>query len=581
MLTPQEISQIHDEHSAYWDHSRDHLRECREMYMTEMFRRDTPYMDTALRTQVPKAFAVVESYLASLYAKNPSTFLTPDIRGRGNPEVAQATANLFLKTVREQLEDVTRLALIYPCAFLKMAPVESVDPLKRVSCSALPPWEVIVDATASSWSQQRWVGHTYLMPVEEAVQQYGKGREQFNTRAYTKWIDSTNTGIRTGIDMADTPYAQWIKVVEIYDLGADKLLIWSPDFDNGQDYLFTGVRVQVGALDEDAGSDSEKSDMDAEVVHETTGIPYKSASGRPVVPIVPFYFSRDPDTPLRGYSLVSRSLDQFREINLLRSYQASGIRRMARQWMVRSGFLSEDGAAKVAAGLDGEFIEVDLPPGNPLEGNMIPVPNAPMPPDIAMYAQTVQTDIAEAGLLAPFSRGEVTKSTATEQNLLSTYTSNEIGRMARTRDAAISEICFTYNVMLALVLGDQGEPLALPNPLGPTILSADDLTGDFQYHAVDPATTPMNDLAKKATLQQLTPLLIQLGVPAEAILEEVVRTFQLPESFIAPPPPPTPEGPPSPGMEAPPPGPAAPAGPQPPAGAPEGSAPPVGPPGLV
>ena len=92
--------------------------------------------------------------------------------------------------------------------------------------------------------------------------------------------------------------------------------------------------------------------------------------------------------------------------------------------------------------------------------------------------------------------------------------------------------------MLSVVLGDEGEPLSLANPIGPTILSAQDLTGDFGYYAVDPATTPMNDLAKRAAITDLAPLLIQLGADPKNILEEVVRTFQLPESFTAPPPPP-------------------------------------------
>ena len=122
MLTPAEIQQISEDHDLYWTRKRDHLRECRAMYMTRMWKKETPYMDNVLRTEVPKAYAVVESYLGSLYAKNPSVFVTPDIRGRGNPDVAESTANLYLKGVREQIEDVTRLALIYPCAFLKMSP---------------------------------------------------------------------------------------------------------------------------------------------------------------------------------------------------------------------------------------------------------------------------------------------------------------------------------------------------------------------------------------------------------------------------------------------------------------------------
>jgi hypothetical protein len=477
---------------------------------------------------------VVESYLGSLYAKNPSVEVQADIRGRGNAEVAEATANTYLLTVREQLEDATRLALIYPCSFLKLAPVLSADPLKRVSCAALPPWEVVVDATATSWEQQRYVGHVYLMPLLEACERYSKTPDEFRPRSYTKWIETTAIAGKDQLmglgDPTQTPAEeQWVRVVELYDLLSDNLVVWSPDYSNGQEHLFEGVTVQVGALDAETAADSQRPEADLE--HERTGIPYKTANGRPVVPIIPLYFSRDPDTPLRGYSLIRRSLDQFRELNVMRTYQAQGVRRMARQWMVRAGFLSEDGAAKISQGLDGEFIEVDLQPGMPLEGNIMPVPQAAIPTDISLYAQLVQADINDAGLLAPFTRGEVTKSTATEQQLLAAYTSSEVGRMARTRDAVITSIARTYNIMLSVVLGDDAEPLSLPNPVGPTILSADDLTGDFGYWAVDAGTTPMSDLTKQQALERLTPILLQLGADPKAVLGELVRTYQLPESF--------------------------------------------------
>ena len=366
------------------------------------------------------------------------------------------------------------------------------------------------------------------------------------TRAYSKWIDATSIAGRdvlTGYGADKVPDSdKWVRVVEIYDLNEDRLLVWSPDFSNGDDFLFTGVTVQVGSLDPSA--DAEAKTPEAEIVHETTGIPFKSASGRPVVPILPLYFTRDPDSPLRGYSLIGRSRDQLRELNLMRTYQAQGVRRMARQWMVRAGFLSEDSAAKVSQGIDGEFIEVDLQPGQPMEGNIMPVPQTPIPADIQAYAMTVDADLKDAGLLAPFTRGEVTKSTATEQNLLAAYTSSEIGRMARIRDSAITAIAFTYNVMLSVVLGDDAEPLNLPNPVGPTILSADDLTGDFQYWATDAGTTPMSDLAKQQVLERLGPLLTQFGADPRLILEEMVRVFQLPADLATPaPPPPQPTAP--------------------------------------
>jgi hypothetical protein len=539
MLTPEDVQSIVENHTTYWDQKRDEMRQLRSLYMTRFWSNDSyPTLDGILRTEVPRAYAVVESYLGSLYSKNPTVFVQPDVRARGNPEVAQATANQYLLTIREQIEDATRLALIYPCSFMKLGVVKSVDPLKRISTAALPPWEVIVDSTACSWDQQRWVGHVYLMPLTEAEVRYGKSEDQFRPREYTKWIESADIAGKDNFlgvqQSATTPTAErWVRVVELYDLLNDQLLVWSEDYDNGQSFLFEGITVQTGSLVEEGEEPT--------VEHEKTGIPFKSASGRPVVPIVPLYFSRDPDTPLRGYSLLQRSKDQFTEINILRTYNAQGVRRMARQWLVRAGFLAEDAAAKIAQGLDGEMIEIDLQPGFPLEGNIMSVPQAPIPADISLYAATVENDIREAGLLAPFTRGEVTKSTATEQQLLSSYTSSEIGRYARIRDGVITETAKTYNVMLSVVLGDDAEPLALPNPVGPTILSASDLDGDFQYWAVDPGGTPISTLAKQQALERLAPLLIQLGAPPEDILKELVRTYQLPESFTQRPPPPEPE----------------------------------------
>lgn len=533
MLTPAHVSELLAGHDLYWTNRREEMREYRRLYMTQFWDRETMSVEGVLRTEVPKAYAVVESYLGSLYAKNPAVFVQADVRARGNAEVAEATANLYLLTVREQLEDATRLALIYPCSFIKMSPVVSVDPLKRVASAALPPWEVIVDATACSWDQQRYVGHVYLMPLPEAVERYGKPESAFTPRIYTKWIEASSTmGSKATVGLTPNDNSvpgveKFVRVVEVYDLLADKLLVWSEDYKSGGEFLFTGVKVQVGALSTDPGA----AEQEPELEHETSGIPYKSASGRPVVPILPLYFSRDPDTPLRGYSLISRSRDQFREMNLMRSYQAQGVRRMARQWMARAGFLSEDAAAKITQGLDGEFIEVDLAPGAQLEGNIIPVPQAPIPGDIAAYSLTVDNDIKDAGLLAPFTRGEVTKSTATEQQLLAAYTSSEIGRMARIRDGVITGIASTYNIILSVVLGDEAEPLALPNPVGPTNLSAEDLTGDFTYWAVDAGTTPMSDLSRQQSLERLVPTLLNLGAPREAVLAELVRAYQLPEAF--------------------------------------------------
>jgi len=534
MMKPEEVRKIWEQHQDYWASCREELEEYSRFYLTRYW---TSSPLSQVRVELPSAYKVVESYVGSLFSRQPSVVVKPDVRGRGNPDVAQAVSNLFLARTREVVEDALRLALIYPSAYIKLAPVESVDPLERVGVAAIPPWEVVVDSTAPTWDAQRWVGHTYMLPKEDAAVRFGVSPDRLRGQEYRRGPGSGQGGpasdARTPVSLQDLyrggrsqqdqkDVEQWVTVLEFYDLRADRLVVWSPDYmtegKQGDEFLFSGVRVETGTLGEEP-----------EPVTESAGIPYKTASGRPVVPIIPLYFARNPEEPMRGYSLVGRSRDQFREINILRTAQAQGVRRMARNWISRQGSLSEEAAAKLQQNVDGEVIEVDLAPGASIADVLVPVPVTPIPGDILSYAGTVQADIQEAGLLAPFTRGEVTRTTATEANLLAGYSATEIGRMARSRDAVIARIAQTYCSILALVLGDGAEPLALPYPSGPTMLSAEDLTGDMSFFAEDAGATPIADAAKRQSLVQLAPLLVQLGADPVKIRTELVRSFQLPE----------------------------------------------------
>lgn len=81
MLTPEQVADFYTTHRVYWEGKRDQLRELRRLYMTRFWEPESfPAMDGILRTEVPKAYAVVESYLGSLYSKNPSVFVQEDVR---------------------------------------------------------------------------------------------------------------------------------------------------------------------------------------------------------------------------------------------------------------------------------------------------------------------------------------------------------------------------------------------------------------------------------------------------------------------------------------------------------------------
>ncbi len=59
LLTPEQCNAICQQHDLYWDGRRDELRELRNLYMTRFFQTTQPTLDGILRTEVPKAYAVV------------------------------------------------------------------------------------------------------------------------------------------------------------------------------------------------------------------------------------------------------------------------------------------------------------------------------------------------------------------------------------------------------------------------------------------------------------------------------------------------------------------------------------------
>lgn len=534
-LTAKKVEAIFADHTAYWQKLQPEMRMLRAMYMQRYWDNKT-VSDETLRIETSRAYELIESYVASLYTRDPSVLVTPDMRGRGNPEVARAVANDLLQRVREQLEDATRLALIYPCSFIKLFPTENPDPLRRIGIAAIPPWDIIVDAASGpgTWESQRWVGHTYLLPLADAFIRYGK-KTDISPRQYTRYVDlPTDASVQNqrrnpigALENVQDRGDEYLLIVEIYDMLGDRLVIWSPDYASGKRFLFEGVKIQVGST---VGQETPEDDVPEEPeLHKYTGIPYRSASGRPVIPIVGIYMSRDPDQPVRGYSTLYRVSDQIQEINQMRTYQAQGVRRMARQWLSVKGIFTPEDQAKIAAGVDGEIIELELSPGQTLSEALVPFPQMNVPPDLERYATIVDSDFARGSVMAPFTRGEASGVTATEVTALASTSSSEIGRMARARDAAISEIARVGNIILSLILGEDTEPLILSGK--PTLLTAADLTGDFRYYAQDGGSSPLADAAKREQIVALAPLLQGLGVAPDKILASIVRAYDLPEDF--------------------------------------------------
>ena len=528
MITPEMARRIYDNHEMYWRDRRPEMRRLRNAYLMRYWQRNVSY-DANLLIETSRAYELIESFVASLFVRNPSVVVKPDIRGNGDPELTQEVVNTWLIDARREIEDAMRQALIYPWAAIKLCPNDTKDVLRRVELTAVGPWDILVDESAGSWQTQRFVGHRYYVPIEEAKKRYGD--RDYAVRTFKRYIDYQDDdddapALRRDEDPIARTIDDYVLVVEFYDLVDERMVVWSPDFDEGDTFLYDGIELDVGV----EGIDAEKFD----------GIPFRTVSDRPVVPIVPLYMSREPDEPLRGYSALRRVYDQVVEVNTIRTFQANGIRRAARQWIVEKGLLDEEAMSKIAQGQDGEFIEVEVSPGQDLRTAIAPMPHSPVPAELQVYEQQVDDDFARGSIMAPFTRGEATKATATEITALAAYSASEIGRMARERDAAISHVAQCYAVMLATLLGDDDEMVRLNDKV--QVLSSDDLTGDFGYFAEDSGATPMTEAVRKQELMNLIPVLQALGTPNDVILKNLVRVYGLSEDFLPAPQPQMPPG---------------------------------------
>jgi hypothetical protein len=492
------IQTILTEHDDFYDHYRSELRKYRDVYENK-FWNDQWNDDAMIRVETADCYSYIEGFIASLFSRNPAVVISKDpAMSNGEPILAQEIVNRFLFDKREAIETASRLALIYPNSFLKLSPVETEDVLEKVDIRAIPPWEIIVDTDASSWNTQRFCGHVYYLDVPSAKAKFGDKQfkpipkvDYFNSQAKYK-------GYSPGQKESLPDEYLYVQIVELYDFAYDKLYIWTPNWANGEQLL------------------------------EKSEIPIRSYDNKPLSPICPLYFANKPERPMCGLSAVSRAYDQFYEKNILRTYWANAVRRDSRQYIYKEGSMDEEALAKITAGIDGAMIAVDEPS---LDGVIRTVGVEPISTNFDRYQAQIEADINRSSILAPFSRGEASKATATEVTALAQYSASEIGKLARQKDQTIEMIATVYLRIISLLV-DAKEVVTIDVNGLPTLVTTQDLDAKFKIVALDQSSTPLSESIKKNNLVSLAPTLIQFGVPPQKILKEIQRLFDFPKDFL-------------------------------------------------
>jgi hypothetical protein len=493
------IQIIYSEHRDYWRDKAGELKRYKDAYETK-FWETQEYDQSMIRVETSDAFAYIEGFIASLFTKTPSVIVGDDIASTGgDAKLAQAASNRFLYNQREQLEIASRLALIYEYAGLKLCPEDSDEMLDKVKIEAIPCWEIIVDRDASGESDSRFVGHNYFMTLVDARDKFGA--KQFTPVPKQDYFDeyTSRSNLYDGRSYHDLPPDYlYVEIVEIYDTLHDEVYYWSPNYGDGDKLL------------------------------ERAQIPIRTYNDNPLPNITTLYYSRCPSKPMEGLSALARVYDQIYEKNILRTYWANAVRRDSRQYLYKEGALDEEQLAKITAGIDGAMIGVDE---DQLGGLIQPIDVVPISSNFDRYLAYIEQDINRGSILAPFSRGEATKATATEITALAQYSASEIGKMAREKDQALEKITEIYIRLLDL-LADEGETAVLDVEGEARVITPKDLEGKFRINALDQGSTPLSDALRKQNFLALLPTLQGLGVPPEKIKEELIRMYELPKDFL-------------------------------------------------
>lgn len=501
-----------EQHNSYWDKLKDKMERYMQCYVSEYWQGLSQELeDFEHFVEVPYAHNIIEQYITSIFLRDPAVAMKADPLTQADADAVETIVNRWINSSRTALENATKLALLYPNSFLRIYPDKSLlnekNPtsyLEVLCVEALSPWEVIVDQEASSWENQRFIGSICQISSKLVSQRFNRRVNGLTPKEKKFYFDTDGKpkgdSSAYGSSQISTPEDYlYINIVEMYDLIEGTYTVFTEDHEDGY-YEFTH-----------------------------TEIPVRDYSTKPLVPIIPLYFSWRPDKPMIGISTMARVYPLLKEKNDLRTHQANATRSDTRKYLTNKKVLDDSFVELLQSSVDGLYIPVDT--DMPLSTLIYPIPLEKLSANHDTYSREIDADLATATLYAPFTRGEVTKATATEIGVLSQYTSSEQSKMERQKNECLERIAKFYVRWLALQIGDSDETITIEVDDEAKIISSNTFSGKFSYSAADEDSTPLSSAIKNQQALTLAPQLINLGADPNKIREGLVKMFKLPKDW--------------------------------------------------
>jgi hypothetical protein len=524
----QDLTEILSNHDDRWSVRRDLMRTYKNAYDQHLWKSyESTLMSMGAGTigiETNRGRKYVDQFVSVLFLREPGVIVDVDPLSQQDPEPVQAIVNRWISTQRTVFENVTRLALIYPCGFLKLCwddtrdDLDASQKLSSLQLDALQPWDVILDLDQGSWDRQRYVGCVRWTPILDVLDSYDVGLDELRPKHRVDLLKDRLAG-----DIASPSALKrygFIRVVELWDKRSDSLYVWTPDHRDGFLILKEGP------------------------------IPVRTVDDQPLPQILPLYFNWQPDDPLEGSSALGSLIPLLLELNKLMTMRSRRVKSDARKYLVDSTLIDDQAYSDLLSPEDGTYIKVNLA-GKSVRDLVAQLTAPQLTPDFEQEIREITMELERATSLPAFARGEITGATATETSITNNYAQNDIGKLARQKAELVERVAELYVRSLINILDDD-DPISVIVQGESQIVQKETLKGAFEYDAVDGDSSPITQEARKQQLLVQAPLLVQLSTQApssptaKAILDEVIRIWNWPKEFGEVPQPQVPAGGPGP-----------------------------------
>lgn len=512
MSNQSDYEYILEQHLSYWSEYEREMLELQSLYEGKYWDNLShqsmwgfnQFSDQMIETN--DAYKYVEQIRANLFYKSVGIDVEPDPTSEIEPDHIEVLINRWISqsTRADIIEETTKSAIIFPQSFLKcivpgadinMKPEQKIN-VPKLSC--LYPWEVILDIDSPSWKEQRYVGHTYWLPMSKVKDKFGKNKNisKLKPEQQEKYLER-NENISKLDPMSDK--YKYIRIIEFWDLVENKFIIWTPNSIQGYLELFV------------------------------SDIPLTFSDSTPLVPIAPMFFSSRPGAPLVGSSTLGRVKDLIINLQVLHTYRANHVKQSVSKYLVDAS-VPEEAIVQFTSPIPNEVIQIDTSGLNP-NSLFTPLRAAQLEPDFNIHIAEIRTLLDKSTQLPAFTRGEATNATATEVNFLNSFANNELGKMFRIKNQAIEMIAEMYVRSLYELFDDEDEIVVEVNGEA-KVITKEDLKGSYRYFVMDGAISPATQSMKRNELIANIPTLIQLGANQKEILKTLIDLSDLPQKFL-------------------------------------------------